>query len=115
MSWGATQYDYLTLQGINAKIVPQSSKHRYIYFWTNLTGTGWRYRACRIQKRSAGYRWKSLNYQSKFLKKPTWNVNQIDEAMLQRLRMSIGKYGLVQILSSGKLAMGTKYFQETKG
>jgi len=32
------------------------------------------------------------------LKEAPWNVNQIDEAMLQRLRTSIGKYGLVQNL-----------------
>ena len=29
---GSHSIRYLTLQGINAKIVPQSSKHRYIYF-----------------------------------------------------------------------------------
>jgi ParB family chromosome partitioning protein len=32
------------------------------------------------------------------LKEALWNVNQIDEAMMQRLRASIGKYGLVQNL-----------------
>ena len=30
------------------------------------------------------------------LREATWNVNQVDEAMMQRLRVSIGKYGLVQ-------------------
>src|SRR5208283_5294980 len=32
------------------------------------------------------------------LKEAIWNVNQVDEAMMQRLRVSIGKYGLVQNL-----------------
>jgi ParB family chromosome partitioning protein len=32
------------------------------------------------------------------LKAATWNVNQIDEAMMQRLRCSIERYGLVQNL-----------------
>ena len=32
------------------------------------------------------------------LKEAAWNANQIDEAMLQRLRSSIVKYGLVQNL-----------------
>lgn len=32
------------------------------------------------------------------LKEASWNVNQIDHAMLQRLRSSINKYGLVQNL-----------------
>ena len=40
------------------------------------------------------------------LKEATWNVNQIDEAMLQRLRMSIGKYGLVQNLVVRKVGDG---------
>ena len=40
------------------------------------------------------------------LKEATWNVNQIDEAMLQRLRMSIGKYGLVQNLVVRKVGNG---------
>jgi hypothetical protein len=29
---GSHSIRYLTLQGINARIVPQSAKHRYIYF-----------------------------------------------------------------------------------
>ena len=33
-----------------------------------------------------------------------WNVNQIDEPMMQRLRVSIGKYGLVQNLVVRKVA-----------
>ena len=32
------------------------------------------------------------------LKEATWNVNQIDEPMMQRLRSSVQKYGLVQNL-----------------
>ena len=32
------------------------------------------------------------------LKEATWNVNQIDEAMMQRLTSSIQRYGLVQNL-----------------
>jgi ParB family chromosome partitioning protein len=32
------------------------------------------------------------------LKEAPWNVNQVDEAMMQRLRVSIGKYGMVQNL-----------------
>ena len=32
------------------------------------------------------------------LKEATWNANQIDEAMLQRLRSSILKYGFIQNL-----------------
>ena len=30
------------------------------------------------------------------LREATWNVNQVGEAMMKRLRVSIGKYGLVQ-------------------
>ena len=40
------------------------------------------------------------------LKEATWNVNQIDEAMMQRLRSSIGKYGLVQNLVVRQFADG---------
>jgi ParB family transcriptional regulator, chromosome partitioning protein len=36
----------------------------------------------------------------------TWNVNQVDEPMMQRLRVSIGKYGLVQNLVVRKVANG---------
>ena len=38
------------------------------------------------------------------LKEAVWNVNQVDEAMMQRLRVSIGKYGLVQNLVVRKVA-----------
>ena len=38
------------------------------------------------------------------LKEAIWNVNQVDEAMMQRLRVSIGKYGLVQNLVVRKIA-----------
>jgi ParB family chromosome partitioning protein len=38
------------------------------------------------------------------LKEAPWNVNQVDEAMMQRLRTSIGKYGLVQNLVIRKVA-----------
>ena len=38
------------------------------------------------------------------LKEAPWNVNQVDEAMMQRLRTSIGKYGLVQNLVVRKVA-----------
>jgi ParB family transcriptional regulator, chromosome partitioning protein len=40
------------------------------------------------------------------LKEAIWNVNQVDEAMLQRLRTSIGKYGLVQNLVVRQVAGG---------
>ena len=40
------------------------------------------------------------------LKEAPWNVNQIDQAMLQRLRTSIGKYGLVQNLVVRKVGDG---------
>jgi ParB family chromosome partitioning protein len=38
------------------------------------------------------------------LKEAVWNVNQVDEAMMQRLRVSIGKYGLVQNLVVRQIA-----------
>ena len=38
------------------------------------------------------------------LKEAPWNVNQVDEAMMQRLRVSIGKYGLVQNLVVRQIA-----------
>ena len=38
------------------------------------------------------------------LKEAAWNVNQVDEAMMQRLRVSIGKYGLVQNLVVRQIA-----------
>jgi len=40
------------------------------------------------------------------LKEAPWNANQIDEAILQRLRTSIGKYGLVQNLVVRKVGDG---------
>ena len=40
------------------------------------------------------------------LKEATWNVNQIDEAMMQRLRSSIQRYGLVQNLVVRQVADG---------
>ena len=40
------------------------------------------------------------------LKEAIWNVNQVDEAMMQRLRTSIGKYGLVQNLVVRQVAGG---------
>jgi ParB family transcriptional regulator, chromosome partitioning protein len=40
------------------------------------------------------------------LREATWNVNQVDEAMMQRLRVSIGKYGLVQNLVVRQVAGG---------
>jgi len=40
------------------------------------------------------------------LKEAPWNVNQIDEAMMQRLRASIQKYGLVQNLVVRQIADG---------
>ena len=42
-----------------------------------------------------------------------WNVNQIDEPMMQRLRVSIGKYGLVQNLVVRKVAMLMRFFRAT--
>jgi ParB family chromosome partitioning protein len=38
------------------------------------------------------------------LKEAVWNVNQVDEAMMQRLRVSIRKYGLVQNLVVRQIA-----------
>jgi ParB family chromosome partitioning protein len=38
------------------------------------------------------------------LKEAPWNVNQVNSAMMQRLRVSIGKYGLVQNLVVRKMA-----------
>ena len=38
------------------------------------------------------------------LNEAAWNVNQVDEAMMQRLRTSIGKYGLVQNLVVRQIA-----------
>jgi len=38
------------------------------------------------------------------LKEAPWNVNQVDDSMMQRLRTSIGKYGLVQNLVVRKIA-----------
>jgi ParB family chromosome partitioning protein len=38
------------------------------------------------------------------LREATWNVNQVGEAMMKRLRVSIGKYGLVQNLVVRKVA-----------
>jgi len=38
------------------------------------------------------------------LKEATWNVNQVQESMMQRLRVTIGKYGLVQNLVVRKIA-----------
>ena len=40
------------------------------------------------------------------LKEAVWNVNQVDEAMMQRLRVSITKYGLVQNLVVRQVAVG---------
>jgi len=40
------------------------------------------------------------------LKEAAWNVNQVDEAMMQRLRVSIRKYGLVQNLVVRQIANG---------
>jgi ParB family chromosome partitioning protein len=40
------------------------------------------------------------------LKEATWNVNQVDESMMQRLRSSITKYGLVQNLVVRPIANG---------
>ena len=37
------------------------------------------------------------------LKEALWNVNQVDDSMMQRLRTSIGKYGLVQNLVVRKI------------
>ena len=38
------------------------------------------------------------------LKEAPWNVNQVNSAMMQRLRVSIGKHGLVQNLVVRKMA-----------
>ena len=38
------------------------------------------------------------------LKEAPWNVNQVDDSMMQRLRTSIGKYGLVQNLVVRQIA-----------
>jgi ParB family chromosome partitioning protein len=40
------------------------------------------------------------------LKEAVWNVNQVDKSMMQRLRTSIGKYGLVQNLVVRQIANG---------
>ena len=40
------------------------------------------------------------------LKEASWNANQIDEAMLQRLRSSILKYGFIQNLVVRQVAGG---------
>ena len=40
------------------------------------------------------------------LKEAPWNANQIDETMMQRLRASIGKFGLVQNLVVRQVAGG---------
>jgi ParB family chromosome partitioning protein len=40
------------------------------------------------------------------LKEAVWNVNQVDESMMQRLRVSITKYGLVQNLVVRQVAVG---------
>jgi ParB family chromosome partitioning protein len=40
------------------------------------------------------------------LKEAVWNVNQVDESMMQRLRVSITKYGLVQNLVVRQVAGG---------
>jgi len=40
------------------------------------------------------------------LKEAPWNTNQIDETMMQRLRASIGKFGLVQNLVVRQVAGG---------
>jgi ParB family chromosome partitioning protein len=40
------------------------------------------------------------------LKEASWNVNQVDEAMMQKLRTSLRKYGLVQNLVVRKVSDG---------
>ena len=41
-----------------------------------------------------------------FLREASWNVNQVDEAMMQKLRTSLRKYGLVQNLVVRKVSDG---------
>ena len=91
--YGTHSCSYFAAHGVDAKIVPQMPKHRYMYFLDPVVEIPAQAGDPAVSEE--GENMKVIEIVLGKLREAPWNANQMDEAMLERLKESLRRYGLV--------------------
>ena len=93
-AYGTHSVKHFKNHGIAVQVIPQQPKHRYIRFLDLSWRLGYEYRSCHIRRRRSLI--KTIDLPLNQLRGAPWNPNVLDSHREQKLRASLGKYGLVQ-------------------